>query len=91
MGAPAGWMRDDAERIRENNIKRNAKQAGQLLRPPRPASSAMMSPLHVDVHVDSSSNKYGRRLGNASSSAGLSEKLTYHSGHISRIQPAELE
>ncbi|KJR82465.1 uncharacterized protein SPSK_03391 [Sporothrix schenckii 1099-18] len=76
MGAPAGWMRDDAERIRENNIKRNAKLAGQLLRPPRPASSSIMSPLHVDVHADSSSKKYGRRLGNASSRASLRSSHT---------------
>ncbi|KAL1892226.1 hypothetical protein Sste5346_007182 [Sporothrix stenoceras] len=70
MGAPAGWMRDDAERIRENNMKRNAMAAAaaQPIRLPRSGSSAMLSPLHIDMHAGSSSSG-GRRYGNASTTA----------------------
>lgn len=76
MGAPAGWMRDDAERIRENNLKRNAMAAARPGRLPRSGSSAMLSPLHIDMHASSSSSN---RYANGSTSA-----LNMRASHWSR-------
>ncbi|CAK7239009.1 MAG: hypothetical protein STHCBS139747_000430 [Sporothrix thermara] len=67
LGAPAGWVRDDAQRIRENNRKRTAMDAARPGRVSRPESVSMLSPLHFDMHAGSgASSVSGNGNGNGS-------------------------
>ncbi|EPE02545.1 hypothetical protein F503_08770 [Ophiostoma piceae UAMH 11346] len=57
LGAPAGWMRGDAERIRESNQKRIALAlSASESRLPQSSSSSMLSPLHINIHASGSSS-----------------------------------
>ncbi|CAK7274237.1 hypothetical protein SEPCBS119000_006068 [Sporothrix epigloea] len=62
---PVGWMQDDAQRIRDSNLKRMAASAAQTGRISRPSSAAMLSPLHTEYHTrggGSSSSSSSRQI-----------------------------
>ncbi|CAK7263114.1 hypothetical protein SEPCBS57363_000403 [Sporothrix epigloea] len=72
LGGPAGWMRDDAQRIRESNLKRTTMDAARPGTAPRPGNSTMLSPLHTAHHArggTGSSSRFGYGSGVQSSSS----------------------
>lgn len=75
LGGPAGWMRDDAQRIRESNLKRTTMDVARPGTGLRPGNSTMLSPLHTEHHARGgagSSSRYGYGSGVQSSSSSSS-------------------